>query len=296
MSVLALDSDAAKVKAAQRMRKGSKLLARDVASVRVGTKTAAPVHANQGVAASYRRQVQALVTEMAASYQYWLTASMRKNPPRMTAVVEQAEDATPSDFVQKMLRNLGRRWALRFDEAAPVIAASYVTRMFKSTDSAMRKSMMDAGWSVKFTMTPVTRDAFTASVAENVSLIRSIPEQYHTQVEGVVMRGYTAGRDLATMTTELKALYPKASKRVTLIARDQSNKANAVVNRARQLELGITEAVWMHSSAGKEPRPDHVAANGRRYKIADGCKISGEFIQPGEMINCRCTSRPIFPF
>ena len=87
--------------------------------------------------------------------------------------------------------------------------------------------------------------------------------------------------------------YRKAQ--IELIARDQSNKANAVVSRARQLELGITDAIWMHSHAGKNPRKDHVAANGKRYKIAEGCLISGEYIQPGEEINCRCTSRPILP-
>ena len=111
-----------------------------------------------------------------------------------------------------------------------------------------------------------------------------------------MMRSYTQGRDLETMVKDLKALYPKASRRAVLIARDQSNKANSVVQRTRQMELGITEAIWMHSHAGKEPRPDHVAANGKRYKIAEGCLISGEYIQPGYEINCRCTSRPVLPF
>jgi SPP1 gp7 family putative phage head morphogenesis protein len=259
-------------------------------------KTARPVHANRGIEAAYRRRIQSLVTEMAASYQYWIKAAMRENPPKMAAVVEAAEDASPSDKITRRVRELARRWQEKFDEEAPRIAASYVTKMFRATDSAMRASMKAAGWAVDFTMTPAVRDAFDASVAENVSLIKSIPSQYHTQVEGSVMRGYAAGRDLQAMTKDLRALYPKASKRVTLIARDQSNKANAVVNRARQLELGITEAIWMHSSAGKEPRPDHVAANGKKYKIAEGCKISGEYIQPGQMINCRCTSRPVLPF
>jgi uncharacterized protein with gpF-like domain len=98
------------------------------------------------------------------------------------------------------------------------------------------------------------------------------------------------------MVKALKALYPKAANRAVLIARDQSNKANGVVIRARRLELGISEAIWMHSHAGKVPRPDHVAANGRRFKVAEGCLISGEYIQPGELINCRCTSRAVLPF
>ena len=233
---------------------------------------------------------------MHGSVEYWLTAAYRKDPPRMAALVEQAQDASPSAKIKKILDELARRWTKRFEDYAPKLAEAYLQGMFKASDSAFRQALKEAGWSVEFKMTPAVRDAFNASLEENVGLIRSIPEKYLQQVEGTVMRSYAAGRDLSTMVKELKQLYPAASHRAELIARDQSNKANAVVNRARQMELGITEAIWMHSHAGKNPRPDHVAANGKRYKIAEGCKISGEYIQPGFAVNCRCTSRAILPF
>jgi SPP1 gp7 family putative phage head morphogenesis protein len=258
-------------------------------------KTARAVHANRGVEAKYRKALQKLIAEMHGSVEYWLTAAYRKDPPRMAALVEQAQDAAPAQNIRKMLDDLKRRWLARFDEYAPKLAEAYLRGMFKSSDSAFRQALKDAGWAVEFRMTPAMRDSFQASLAENVGLIRSIPEKYLQQVEGVVMRSYSAGRDLATMVKELRELYPEASHRAELIARDQSNKANAVVNRARQMELGITEAIWMHSHAGKNPRPDHVAANGKRYKIAEGCLISGEHIQPGEEINCRCTCRAVLP-
>ena len=280
-------------------------------------KTARAVHANRGVEAKYRKALLRLIAEMHGSVEYWLTAAYRKDPPRMLALVDYsfdadvalfltggrrpsdahrlAMDASPAQRMRKVLDELARRWVAKFDEMAPKIAESYLQGMFKASDSAMRQALRDAGWTVEFKMTPAVRDAFNASLEENVGLIRSIPEKYLQQVEGTVMRSYAAGRDLATMAKDLKQLYPAASHRAELIARDQSNKANAVVNRARQMELGITEAIWMHSHAGKNPRPDHVAANGKRYKIAEGCKISGEFIQPGEEINCRCTSRPVLP-
>ena len=75
--------------------------------------------------------------------------------------------------------------------------------MFKASDSAFRQALKEAGWSVEFKMTPAVRDAFNASLEENVGLIRSIPEKYLQQVEGTVMRSYSAGRDLATMVKEL---------------------------------------------------------------------------------------------
>ena len=279
-------------------------------------KTCRAVHANRGIEAKYRKALQKLIAEMHGSVEYWLTAAYRKDPPRMAALVEMAQDAGvierkkrevegrraawlskygPTKRVKRVLDELRERWITKFDEYAPKLAEAYLQGMFKSTDSAFRQALKEAGWAVDFKMTPAMRDAFQASLAENVGLIKSIPEKYLQQVEGVVMRSYSAGRDLATMVKDLKQLYPAASHRAELIARDQSNKANAVVNRARQMELGITEAIWQHSHAGKNPRPDHVAANGKRYKIAEGCKISGEFIQPGEEINCRCTCRAVLP-
>ena len=253
------------------------------------------IHANRGIEAKYRKAMQKLISDMTASFEYWLKAAYRKNPPRMATLVEQAQDASPSNDINATLKDLGKRWIDKFNEYAPKIAEAYLLGMFKSRDSAFRQALKDAGWAMDFKMTPAVRDAFNASLAENVGLIKSIPQKYLQQVEGIVMRSYSAGADLHSMFTQLKKLYPMTNRRASLIARDQSNKANSVINKARRMELGIKEAIWMHSNAGKVPRPAHVAANGRKFKVAEGCLISGEYIQPGEKINCRCTSRAVLP-
>lgn len=255
-------------------------------------KFARAVHANRGIEAAYRKALAAAVGDLARSMEHWTRAEYRKAPP---ALAQLAGDASPADRIRRALRDLGRRWIARFDEWAPKLADLYVPRLFKATDSAFRQALKDAGFAVDFKMTPVMRDALAAQTHENIALIKSIPERYLQQVEGVVMRSYATGRDLETMVKELKALYPAASHRAVLIARDQSNKANAIAQRARQLELGITRAVWQHSHAGKTPRPDHVAADGKEYDIATGCLIGGKYIQPGTEINCRCTCRVVLP-
>lgn len=294
VSVWAMDAASATDKATPMLRKGSKLSAFENTAVKQGGDVARAVHANRGVESAYRKQLQKLISEMQGSFEYWLTAAYKKEPPRVAKLV--AEDASPSQRIQKILADLAKRWIKKFDDSAPDIADAYMRDMFKSTDSAMRAALKAAGWTVEFKMTPAMRDAFNASLNENISLIKSIPSQYAQQVEGAVMRSYSAGRDLATMTKDIRAIYPVTQRRAELIARDQSNKANAVVNRTRQMELGITKAKWMHSHGGKEPRQSHVDADGTIYDIAKGCKIDGAYISPGELINCRCTSRPILPF
>lgn len=250
------------------------------------------VHANAGTAARYRRALLSAIAKMIADVEAKITEQRKADPPVL------ARDASPADQMQERIRTLSDRWEKYFEDIAPSLAESFVRQSFAATGNGMKQALKAAGWSVEFQMTPAMRDAFDASLAENVGLIRSIPAEYLRQVEGIVMRSYSAGRDLKTLVREVKALYPKAKNRAALIARDQSNKANAVVQRARQQELGITEAIWMHSHAGKEPRPTHVAMNGKRFKVAKGMYDSAvkKFIFPGEEINCRCTGRSVLPW
>jgi SPP1 gp7 family putative phage head morphogenesis protein len=259
-------------------------------------KTVRAIHANRGIEIKYRQAIVGLIEEMTQSVEYWLRAAYRKNPPRMKALVEMAQDQTPVDETLDAVKRLQERWEKAFRDNGAAIAKTYVTKLYKASDSAFRAALKDAGMSVKFRMTPAMQDAFNATISENVALIKSIPEQYLQQVQGIVTRSYSAGGDLHTMVKELQELNPKLGRRAELIARDQCRKANAVVNRARMLELGITDAIWMHSHAGKFPRPDHVAANGKQFKVAEGCLISGAYTLPGQDINCRCTCRAVLPW
>lgn len=249
-----------------------------------------PVHPNVGIGAAYRRRIDALVAEMANSYRHWLVARYRANPPIAT-------DALPARDLEKQLSELGRQWAKRFDEAAPKLARWFAQSAERRSRAALDKILRDAGISVRFQMNAEMRDAYQATLSENVGLIRSIPQQYHTQVEGMVMRSVSAGRDLSELTDDLQARFGVTRRRAALIARDQNNKATAVFVRVRQKQAGITKAVWLHSHGGKEPRKTHLANDGRLYDPAKGWfdpdpKVRRR-IWPGTEINCRCVSKSI---
>jgi SPP1 gp7 family putative phage head morphogenesis protein len=234
----------------------------------------------------------ALIREMADSVEYWLQAQRKATPPVL------ASDALPSDAMKDEVHRIFEQWRDRFEREAPKMAGSFVRGQFSSTSAAMRMALREAGWSIEFTLTPAMRDAFEASLAENVGLIKSIPSQYLQEVEGIVMRNYAAGRDLKSMAAEIRARYHVAANRAVLISRDQSNKCSAVIQRARQLEIGIKQSIWMHSHAGKEPRRSHVAMNGKIYEVDKGMYDPDvkAFIFPGQLINCRCQSRSVLPW
>lgn len=256
-----------------------------------GTKVLRPVHPNAAIEARYKRDLVRLVREMHVSCDYWLKAAYRNNPPRI------AEDAVPADVLRIAMNRLVTRWLARFDETAQRLAEYFAKSVHDRSDTQLRKILKDGGWTVKFNMTPAMRDIFEATVNQNVALIKSIPAQYLGDVEAMVQRSVQSGRDLQQLTEDLTKRFNVTRKRAELIARDQNNKATSAFNRVRMQELHIEKAIWMHSHAGKEPRPTHVKMNGKEYDVAKGMwdPAEGEYIQPGQLINCRCTSRAVLP-
>jgi len=257
-----------------------------------------PIHPNAGVTAAYRRKLDRLVTEMNRSVEYWVKAAYRANEPVI------AQDDLPASALKAAIRKLTQRWQKSFDEAAQELAEYFAKAASERSDSALKNILKKGGFTVQFRPTKAQRDILQATINENVRLIKSIPAQYMTQVEGSVMRSVQTGRDLETLTKDLQDHYGVTKRRAAFIARDQNNKATAALTRARQIEIGVTEAVWVHSGGGKEPRPTHLRAgrDKQKYDVREGWydpdadgKGKGRKIYPGELPNCRCVARSVIP-
>ena len=257
-----------------------------------GEKVLRPIHPNVGIERAYQRKLDTLVQEMQDSVVYWLTAAYRANEPRLLA-----QDETPADALRRSIKDLAKRWLRKFDIASVKLAEWFGQAVQKRSSDALRKILKDGGISIEFQVTPAMRDITAASIAENVSLIRSIPSQYFTQVEGIVYRSVMAGRDIGGMTKELEERFVVTRRRAALIARDQNNKMTAAFSRARMIEAGIDEAQWVHSMGGTHKRPSHVKASKDkvRYPVAEGWLDPdvGQKIQPGFLIGCKCVGRPV---
>lgn len=268
---------------------------------RKGEKVLRPIHANAGIRAAYRKRLLALTNEMLDSYRHWVLAAYKRTPPKMAADAsryskkQKARTGLASREMERELRKLGRRWEDRFDDAALRMAGWFAKSTAERTDGALKHILDKGGWTVPFTMTPAMRDVLNATVAENVSLIKSIPQQFHTQVEGLVMRSVTAGRDLSELSTELSERFGVTRRRAEFIAIDQNNKATAALRKARELEIGLEDGIWLHSHAGKKPRKTHLANNGKRFSIREGWYDPAvrKKIMPGELPRCRCTWRVV---
>lgn len=259
-----------------------------------------PIIPNVGVEYQYRRRLWDLIGKMHTD----TVAAIKKNYSDPATMAHDADDdnvdTEQRPLVQRlrqMFAELEDRWFNNFDEAADRLADYFATDIQDRVDRVLRAILKKGGFSVRFRMTPAMRQALQATIAGNVSLIRTIPRQYHSQVQELVMRSVTTGRDLGYLTKQLYARYDITRRRAAFIARDQNNKATSAMTRARQLDLNITKAIWKHSHAKKEPRPTHLANDNKVYDTRTGWYDPAErrYIFPGELIQCGCMSRSVIP-
>lgn len=268
-------------------------------------RTLRPVRPNAGFTAMYQKRIIRMIEEMAASVQHWVMAAYRNQEPEVSDLAADellaslAYDASPAMALRKIIRALRRRWSRNFDDGAKKLAEWFATNSKQRSDAALKQILKEAGFSVDWKMTRAMNDVMQATIGQQVGLIKSIPERYLGAVENMVMRSVQTGGNLKQLSDDLQNQLGVEKKRARFIARDQNMKATASMTRVRQVEAGIKEAYWVHSSAGKEPRPTHVAASKARvkYDVTKGWYDPAEkrHIFPGELINCRCVSRSVVP-
>jgi len=254
-------------------------------------KTVRAIQANRGLEAWYRCKLQCAVTAMANSMLLHVRAAYRED-----SAIPHAQDASSrTTALAKALSKWGKQWTRNLDKLSVTLSAAFAKRSQRVTQNAMRTSFLEAGLTVKFKPTRASKEAYKAVKQQQVALIKSIPQQFLKDVETATWQSVMRGGDMGALSKQIKKKYGVAYRRAALIARDQNHKAMAVIENTRRMELGITHAVWRHSGAGKEPRPEHVAFSGKQYELAKGAFLEGEWTYPGMQINCRCTSSAVIP-
>lgn len=249
-----------------------------------------PARPSAALRIAYQRAIERLIDDMHRSTLYWITAAYRRREDEI------AFDHSPARDLADQLARRARQWRKMFDEKAPPLARLFIASVDKHATNATKQAAVAlTGMSVSVKDTLLSNTVMQATVQENVSLIKSIQSEYASDVEGLVMRSVSAGRDLKTLTDELEKRYAITRRRAKLIANDQNNKATAQMARARQISLGVTKARWLHTGGGKNPRPSHVAANGKVFDLAEGLYIDGKWTFPGEEVNCGCVAAPLIP-
>lgn len=262
----------------------------------------APLQYNVAIRERYSKYLVALIKQMTEQ----TTRQLIKNLKTPSAQEYFAEDASISSSSRILTNQLRKKFTDLFASKAKDLAEIMVNDTEKASSGSLHYSLKQLSGGLSLgtrVLSGETKEIMGATIAENVSLIKSIPQEYFTAIEGAVMRSITTGNGLQDLVPFLKNHESITIKRARLIAGDQSRKAFSNITASRMKELGVEKYRWIHSSAAQEPRPLHVKLNGSiqslddppiiQYAKGKQPEIRGK---PGDLINCTCIMQPVVDF
>jgi len=207
-------------------------------------------------------------------------------------------DANAASQARILTNALTAKFDSLFSKLATPTAEKMVDDVDAQSAATLRPSLKDLAANMSFKTNILNeglREVLTASVVENVNLIKRIPQKYLGQVQSLVMRSIQVGD--VNLTRELDKYGVQIKNWSKNVALDQTRKAYAGINAGRMKALGVKKFEWVHTGGSANPRQYHKnVLNGNIYSFDDLPVIdpnTGERGIPAQLPYCRCRMRPV---
>ena len=220
-----------------------------------------------------------------------------------------AQDASLISLTRILLNKLERKYLGLFKKVSQPWAESMINDTDRKSKSAMHSSLqkLSGGLSIKTDfISGDMKETIKAAIAENVDLIRSIPQDYLRNVKGAMFRNLSQpeGQSFSGLKDSIGKLLSNEARKIKNkaknIALDQTRKVYNNLNAQRMEKVGVKKFVWRHAGGSQQPRAYHRdVLNGKVFSLDDPPVIdkkTGERGLPGHAINCKCYMEPVIEF
>ena len=188
--------------------------------------------------------------------------------------------------------------ANRAADAFRPIELTNVARQFGRRTDAWQKAQLDrqvrAAVQVPYSaIERPTRDRVPEWTAQNVDLIKTVPERYFGRIQAMVEDAFENGIAADDLAEDFEDTFDISENNATRIANDQIGKLAGQVDSDRQQSLGISKFIW-RTVEDERVREAHAVLDGQLCSWDDPPvnEDTGEQIIPGQDINCRCWPDP----
>lgn len=259
------------------------------------------LNVNAGIQEWYVKELQKLSFQMTKECYKVLGELYKKGYPDI------AFDESISSQARIALNQLYQKYSDKFSKRGKYLAQSLLKKTNKYANWQLNnvlKTLLGTAAS-QFTLSGSAISAekseiIKALLFENVSLIKSIPDEYFKQITGAVARSIENGEGIKWLAKELRAYGAKTERRAQLIAQDQTRKAYNSINLRNFQDSNIRKFKWLHSGGSRDPRPYHKdVLDGQIFDIDNPPIIDPKTKEkgyPGQLPYCRCTMAVVLDF
>jgi uncharacterized protein with gpF-like domain len=190
----------------------------------------------------YERALKKLVQEMTAETKKEIARLFKSKTAREYV---SAQDASIGSQARILMNGLLDKFNQLFSFKSRTLAERMVNGAANASKATLHTSLkqLSGGLSLNTGVIPKGMEEIAkALIAENVSLIKSIPQEYFKNVTGAVMRSIMVGNGLADLLPHIKKYDGQTERRAKNLSLDQTRKAYNSINGY------IVEAVKSHAS------------------------------------------------
>ena len=270
---------------------------------------------NAGIMSWYTKELQSLVSSMIKECKSELAEIYKKGYPDI------AFDESISSQARIALNQLYKKYGDKFSDKGKKLAENLIKKTNRYSNWQINQRLKEMlGTNAKdfvlkgSAITPEKSEIMKAILFENVSLIKSIHNEYFKQITGAVARSIENGEGVKWLAKELISYGAKTERRAQLIAQDQTRKAYTSINLRNFQENNVKRVKWMHSGGSRDPREYHKTPWDGVSGIKDGepngldgyifdidkppviDKKTGKRGYPGQLPYCRCTLAIVLDF
>lgn len=257
-----------------------------------------PINPPAPIAIRYNAELQALIKKMTDE----TAAALQALFDTEHAQEYFAQDASTAAQANIVMNALIKKFSLLFNARSKVIAKRFADASNKASSKSTHTSLKELSGGLSLGTRKLdadTKEIMTATIAENVGLIKSIPQTYLSGVQGAVMRSITTGNGMQTLLPYIKKHKGITERRAHFIAIDQTRKANIALTVGRMEKVGLKKGIWLHTGGGKTSRELHEHLHGTVFEFANPPVIQKDPMVrglPGQLPGCRCRFKPVIEF
>lgn len=239
----------------------------------------------------FRKELEKLGQEMQKDVEQRLQAYLQS---------DMAQDAASVRWVQ-IMKALRQEWYRKYKQRGIELAKWLATKTDKRTAAQIQRKLKKFGFSITPQYTDAQKQLIDNIVAENVSMIQSIPQQYLRRVQRATAAAFKRGQDVGGLTKVLQVMLNRigddSKTRAALIARDQNQKATQAFAVANAQAFGARRGRWIHVPGKYSSRITHIKMDKQVFDLEKGIYDPDvkRLVKPGELIYCNCQFQILMP-
>ncbi|GAA5786129.1 phage head morphogenesis protein [Chitiniphilus shinanonensis] len=188
-----------------------------------------------------------------------------------------------------------RRYADALTDWATATASQMIAEVNASDRRAWMQMSQDMSVDLRREIQAApTGEAMRTLLAEQVTLIKSIPLDAAQRVHDLTLKGIDDATRASEIAAEIQRSGEVAESRAMLIARTEVSRTASTLTQARAQYIGSTGYIW-RTAGDSDVRKSHKDMRGKFVPWSTPPTLDGLTGHAGCLPNCRCYPEPVIP-